>query len=231
MRAAHEARPSCRVLSHDAADLDCGGARRAASPWTGRAGADRSDSTRCDDLLDAAGQSGQPASGRPGALVIARGDVDPAIEFVERRGHDSRPRESVHAGDAACRRDRFAARRFPVNPRRFPINGCLPVNAPASCRPGLGAAEAEEGRAARDRAQRRSSPDASARHVLRHRESVRALFGDRRRRRLADRPRRGRPWREGAGGRTTCASAWRSKATWSPGKRAGLLGTRGSPRR
>ena len=90
--------------------MDCGGARRAASPCTGRAGADRSDAACCDDLLDAAGRSSQPASGRPGTR--ARRDH---VESVEPRGHNSRPRQSVHAGDAACRRDRFDARRFPVN--------------------------------------------------------------------------------------------------------------------
>ncbi len=57
--------------------------------------------------------------------------------------------------------------------------------------------------AARDRAQRRSSPDASARHLLRDRQGVRALFGDRGRRRLANRHRCDRPRNEGSGSRET----------------------------
>ena len=68
-------------------------------------------------------------------------------------------------------------------------------------------AEAEESRAARaaarDRAQRRSSPNPSARHLLRHRQGVRALFGDRGRGRLANRHRGDRPRNEGPGGGET----------------------------
>ena len=119
------------------------------------------------------------------------------------------PPEPVHAsgGDAAGGGSRFGA-------QRFPVDGC------ARSRPGRrAAAEAEESRAAaRDRAQRRSSPNPSARHLLRHRQGVRALFGDRGRGRLADRHRRDRARNEGPGG---------CKVTQAPGDRRRPVGRRG----
>ena len=81
---------------------------------------------------------------------------------------------------------------------RFPVVGC------AHSRSGRGA-ETEESRspsaAARDRAQRRSSPNPSARHLLRDRQGVGALFDDRGRGRLANRHRRNRPRNQGSSGR------------------------------
>ena len=146
----------------------------------------RGDSARCDDLSRAApirraprlrrslpaaaSQSGQPAG------VELRGLVSPFMPMPAAppaAGADSTPGASPPA--AAPPPAQAAA---PPKPKK--------VAPPAA--------------AARDRAQRRSSADASARHLLRHRQGVRALFGDRRRRRLADRHRRHRARDEGPGG-------------------------------
>ena len=88
-------------------------------------------------------------------------------------------------------------------------------------------AEAEEGRsapaAARNRALRRPRTDASARHLLRHRQGVRTLCRDRRRRRLADRHRRARPGDEGPGGRKlTQAPCDRGRSGRKAGERPGV---------
>ena len=193
VRGAHEARlSSCRVLSHDAAGFVCRRARRAASSRFGRAGADPGDSACRRDLPGAVSQSGEP---------VRRYDPGEIVSLPRRSHQRRRPLRRI-------RRRRLEGLVSPFMPQaatppaadrfgaqRFPVDGC------ARSRPGRGAAEAEESRAAaRDRAQRRSPPNPSARHLLRHRQGVRALFGDRGRGRLADRHRRDRARNEGPGG-------------------------------
>ena len=68
-----------------------------------------------------------------------------------------------------------------------------------------------------------SAADPAEQHLLRHRQGVRALRGDRRRRRLADRHRRRAPRGEGAGGRAIAqAFVDRGLSRTGRGQRRGL---------
>ena len=103
--------------------MDCGGARRAASPCLGRAGADAGNSARRDDLFGAAGQSG----GSPGC--------DPLFHPVSQSGQPARihsgPRKPVHA-HAGRANGRGRIRRPALRP---PPAAPIPAPAPAPPKP------------------------------------------------------------------------------------------------
>ena len=175
--------------------------------------------------------------------ILLAGALAQRAVFCRQRASADGSSSSARA--ACCRR---AFRPPPVlrHPPRLRRRSCRPAtggsapaageSAPAE-RPGArrepdsrgraGAAEAEEApsapAAARDRSVQRSRAYRPAQYVLRHRQGVRALWGDRRRRRLADRHRRAAPRRQGTrGGDVAQAPGDRGRSRRRPRERAGV---------